>query len=169
MAASLAEGGSFGARDLALAVLAASGLLGLDQVRAGGPGTDQRALPALLQLSAACTGVMHARLHAHPMHSLHQPQVSAALPLLQGAVGFPLPPLLAAGMQAVGTLPVALTNGRTCSSDMMQHPAAAPHLRALYRWLEPAVAPLEPLLLGAGVGRAHPHRHCHCSELLLWL
>ena len=112
---------------------------------------------------------MHARLHAHPMHSLHQPQVSAALPLLQGAVGFPLPPLLAAGMQAVGTLPVALTNGRTCSSDMMQHPAAAPHLRALYRWLEPAVAPLEPLLLGAGVGRAHPHRHCHCGELLLWL
>ena len=88
---------------------------------------------------------------------------------LSNEVAISRPPLLAAGMQAVGTLPVALTNGRTCSSDMMQHPAAAPHLRALYRWLEPAVAPLEPLLLGAGVGRAHPHRHCHCSELLLWL
>jgi hypothetical protein len=83
---------------------------------------------------------------------------------LQGAVGFPLPPVLAAGVQAVGALAVALTNGRTCSSDMMQHPAAAPHLRTLYHWLEPAVAPLEPLLLAAGVGRGHPQRHCHCGE-----
>lgn len=34
----------------------------------------------------------------------------------------------------------------------------------LYRWLEPLIAPLEPLLWLTGVGASHPQRRCVCGE-----
>lgn len=44
-------------------------------------------------------------------------------------------------------------------------------MKVAYRLLEPLLAPLEPLLLAAGIGRGHPSRHCLCvlAALHFWV
>ncbi len=83
---------------------------------------------------------------------------------LQGAVGLWLPPLLSAVLQVASTAAMAATNPAHCASVYVRHAQAAAHMSLLYRWLEPLVAPLEPLLWLAGVGAAQPQRRCLCGE-----
>ena len=52
----------------------------------------------------------------------------------------------------------------TSALHPLQQPESAWRLEACYRWLEPLIAPLEPLLLAAGVERQHDQRHCLCGE-----
>ena len=67
-------------------------------------------------------------------------------------------------LHLAGTLLASSGTAAICSSGLLTHPATRPWIHVLYRLLEPATAPLEPLLLAAGVRRDHPHRHCHCGE-----
>lgn len=88
------------------------------------------------------------------------PPLSAALqifPALQ------TPPVSTAAAAAVWAASLSATNNRACMAQVMRCPTAAWHMRVLYRTLEPLVAPLEPLLLAAGIGQGHPARHCNCG------
>lgn len=73
----------------------------------------------------------------------------------------PLPPLLAAAVQAAATATLATANPGLCSTLLRRHPE---HVATAYQWLQPAFAPLEPLLWGTGVDAEHPSRRCHCGE-----
>jgi hypothetical protein len=88
---------------------------------------------------------------------------SLACRLLQGAFVLQLPPVTSAAVQAAATALAAAGNRRTCASPRLTPPAVQSCLGLLYRLLEPAIAPLEPMLLAAGVGASHPHRACHCG------
>lgn len=105
--------------------------------------------------------------HAPPRRArdpapLLTPAPPAATP--QCALGLPLPPLLNAAVQAAATALVARANPALCDSPYMRHAATAAGVELAYSYLEPAIAPLEPLLWAAGVGLAHPHRRCLCGE-----
>jgi hypothetical protein len=56
------------------------------------------------------------------------------------------------------------TNRHTCASTHMGRPLSRSLLSSLYRLLQPAAAPLEPLLVLAGVERLHSQRQCICGE-----
>ncbi len=87
---------------------------------------------------------------------------SSALP----CQAFPLylvPPVALMPLAAVWAAIMSTSNARVCRNELLQHPTAAWHLHACYRLLEPLVAPLEPLLLAAGIGHGRRERHCHCG------
>lgn len=76
-----------------------------------------------------------------------------------------LPPLLAAAVQLMGVAAVAARNPRVCAAPYMQHPQNRRLLGRVYRVLQPAVAPLEPLLAAVGVSSEHSmSRQCTCGE-----
>lgn len=81
------------------------------------------------------------------------------------------PPVSTAAAAAVWAASLSATNNRACMAQVMRCPTAAWHMRVLYRTLEPLVAPLEPLLLAAGIGQGHPARHCNCvlAALQFWV
>ncbi|KAL4448631.1 hypothetical protein ABPG75_005850 [Micractinium tetrahymenae] len=95
---------------------------------------------------------------------------SGAIVLALGAIGLRLPPLPSALLQAAGAAAMAATNPLHCASSYVRHPQAAAGMGMLYRWLEPLIAPLEPLLWLAGVGDAHSQRRCLCvlAALQFW-
>ena len=76
-----------------------------------------------------------------------------------------LPPLLSAAVQVAGVAAVAARNPRVCAAPYLQHPHNRRLLGRVYRLLQPAVAPLEPLLGAAGVsGENSLGRQCICGE-----
>ncbi|KAL4440563.1 hypothetical protein ABPG75_003564 [Micractinium tetrahymenae] len=75
---------------------------------------------------------------------------------------FPLAPVATAAATAAWAAAVMATSWRSCTGAFMQHPVAARQLGVAYQLLRPLIAPLEPLLLAAGIGRGHPAWHCHC-------
>ncbi|KAI7836497.1 hypothetical protein COHA_009645 [Chlorella ohadii] len=75
---------------------------------------------------------------------------------------FQLPPVAMAASACCTAAALASMNARVCASDFLQHPESAWRLEAYYRWLEPLIAPIEPLLLATGLHREHSERHCHC-------
>jgi hypothetical protein len=90
---------------------------------------------------------------AHPMTTL-----------VQASIGLHLPPVLSAAVQAASTAALVSTNGAHCAAGIMQHAHTAARMDAAYLWLEPLIAPLEPLLWMMGVGATHSQRRCHCGE-----
>lgn len=82
----------------------------------------------------------------------------------QSCLGLRLPPLLGAAVQVVATALVAAANPALCSTDFMRHPGTLERLEIIYAWLQPAFAPLEPLLWLTGVGPDHPNRRCYCGQ-----
>lgn len=84
-------------------------------------------------------------------------------PAVQCCVGLHLPPVLSAVVQVAGAAAVVARNRAHCGLPYMTHPDTASSLEAAYRWLEPAIAPLEPLLWLAGVRGGHPQRRCYCG------
>ncbi len=81
--------------------------------------------------------------------------LSQPIDVLQVGVGLQLPPVLGAALQLVSTLVVTTTNSTQC---------VAARMHTLYSWLQPAIAPLEPLLWAAGIPAAHPFRRCYAGE-----
>lgn len=76
---------------------------------------------------------------------------------------FKLPPVATAAAAAAWAALLASGNGRVCALGLAQHPACACGFDLLYRWGRPLVAPLEPMLLAAGVSRGHAARRCLCG------
>lgn len=86
------------------------------------------------------------------------------LPRLQAAWSLELPPLLSAAVQLAGVVAVSFRNPSTCTATYMTQPLNTRLLGRLYRVLQPAVAPLEPLLAALGVDRANTAgRQCICG------
>ncbi|KAL4441891.1 hypothetical protein ABPG77_003807 [Micractinium sp. CCAP 211/92] len=85
-------------------------------------------------------------------------------------LAFQLPPVAMAASSLARAAVAASGNGRLCDSALLAHPAAAWRMGTLYRLLEPLIAPLEPLLLAAGIGLHHRARRCHCvlAALQFW-
>ncbi len=82
---------------------------------------------------------------------------------VQCLLAFQLPPVAMAASSLARAAVAASGNGRLCDSALLAHPAAAWRVRTLYRLLQPLIAPLEPLLLAAGIGLHHRARRCHCG------
>lgn len=90
--------------------------------------------------------------------------LSQPIDVLQVGVGLQLPPVLGAALQLVSTLVVTTTNSTQCAAQYLQHQQVAARMHTLYSWLQPAIAPLEPLLWAAGIPAAHPFRRCCAGE-----
>ena len=99
-----------------------------------------------------------------PASSSERLLLMVPFPCPQSCLGLRLPPLLGAAVQVVATALVAAANPALCSTDFMKHPGTMERLEAIYSWLQPAFAPLEPLLWLVGIGADHPYRRCYCGE-----
>ena len=85
-------------------------------------------------------------------------------PARQAAWSLELPPLLAMGAQLAGTVVAARGNSATCASPYLHRAANRRLMARAYALLQPAVAPLEPLLATVGLQASHPSRQCLCGE-----
>lgn len=102
------------------------------------------------------------------LHLLSPPPCRTRHHAPQGLLFFRLPPVSMAACSLAWAAATSARGPRLCST-CMQHRGSRWRMEVAYRLLEPLVAPLEPLLLAAGVVRGHPHRHCYCGALLVML
>lgn len=151
---------------------------------AGLPGKAQLAAAASLHVGSLlrgrgggtayrCTGAAYrCRDPAHPAKLAVVLSMAAQATLtacwlhprsVQCLLAFQLPPVAMAASSLARAAAAASGNGHLCDSALLAHPAAARRVGTLYRLLEPLVAPLEPLLLAAGIGQHHRARRCHCG------
>ncbi|KAL4424120.1 hypothetical protein ABPG75_001421 [Micractinium tetrahymenae] len=86
-------------------------------------------------------------------------------------LGFQLPPVATAASSLAWAAALSAGHPQACASEYLQHRESRWRLEALYRLLEPAITPLEPLLLAGGIWRGHPRRRCHCvlAALHFWI
>lgn len=112
--------------------------------------------------SLACNGNWHA------LRSAARALASCCLPL--DGKHYEMPQqrhktrLPAAGRHFAISALVVGANASLCQTPYLLHPATAARVEAVYSWLEPAVAPLEPLLWLVGIDAGHPRRRCYCGR-----